>query len=228
MNTTTSFVDQNQTYTSHASHQVFLREYENRRLETRSRPAGCWTAARPADRGRRDRQLGGSQGAGKEMLGINLTDRDVHSVPLMLTDEYGKFIPVVGCERRLCAGPGYAGADVISEGTPGHVVGSEAQLVGLSTCQLSTVMRTGHAFLERHRASRDSRASFDTEPQSGDTRSWRAPQTADARSRRWRRQRSRHTYDDEMLRIAQFRHRRRTRQREHRADRRPRDFPCRA
>ena len=28
VNTTTSFVDQNQTYTSHASHQVFLREYE--------------------------------------------------------------------------------------------------------------------------------------------------------------------------------------------------------
>ena len=27
INTTTSFVDQNQTYTSHASHQVFLREY---------------------------------------------------------------------------------------------------------------------------------------------------------------------------------------------------------
>ncbi len=27
-NTTTSFVDQNQTYTSHPSHQVFLREYE--------------------------------------------------------------------------------------------------------------------------------------------------------------------------------------------------------
>ena len=27
MNTTTSFVDQNQTYTSHPSHQVFLREY---------------------------------------------------------------------------------------------------------------------------------------------------------------------------------------------------------
>ena len=28
VNTTTSFVDQNQTYTSHSSHQVFLREYE--------------------------------------------------------------------------------------------------------------------------------------------------------------------------------------------------------
>ena len=30
-NETTPFVDQNQTYTSHASHQVFLREYELRR-----------------------------------------------------------------------------------------------------------------------------------------------------------------------------------------------------
>jgi hypothetical protein len=27
-NTTTPFIDQNQTYTSHPSHQVFLREYE--------------------------------------------------------------------------------------------------------------------------------------------------------------------------------------------------------
>ena len=27
VNTTTSFVDQNQTYTSHSSHQVFLRQY---------------------------------------------------------------------------------------------------------------------------------------------------------------------------------------------------------
>ena len=28
VNTTTPFVDQNQTYTSHPSHQVFLRQYE--------------------------------------------------------------------------------------------------------------------------------------------------------------------------------------------------------
>ena len=28
VNTTTSFVDQNQTYTSHSSHQVFIRQYE--------------------------------------------------------------------------------------------------------------------------------------------------------------------------------------------------------
>ena len=28
VNTTTSYVDQNQTYTSHSSHQVFIRQYE--------------------------------------------------------------------------------------------------------------------------------------------------------------------------------------------------------
>ena len=35
VNTTTSFVDQNQTYTSHPSHQVFLREYVLDRRPTR-------------------------------------------------------------------------------------------------------------------------------------------------------------------------------------------------
>ncbi|XIA62903.1 hypothetical protein ACFIOY_26485 [Bradyrhizobium sp. TZ2] len=39
VNTTTSFVDQNQTYTSHPSHQVFLREYVLNGAEIRSRPA---------------------------------------------------------------------------------------------------------------------------------------------------------------------------------------------
>ena len=38
-NTTTSFVDQNQTYTSHPSHQVFLRQYVLNAPATRSRPA---------------------------------------------------------------------------------------------------------------------------------------------------------------------------------------------
>ncbi len=40
VNTTTSFVDQNQTYTSHSSHQVFLRAVcAERERATRSRPA---------------------------------------------------------------------------------------------------------------------------------------------------------------------------------------------
>ena len=39
VNTTTSFVDQNQTYTSHPSHQVFLRQYALDATAGRSRPA---------------------------------------------------------------------------------------------------------------------------------------------------------------------------------------------
>ena len=38
-NQTSPFVDQNQTYTSHPSHQVFLREYELNATASRSRPA---------------------------------------------------------------------------------------------------------------------------------------------------------------------------------------------
>ena len=43
-NTTTSFVDQNQTYTSHPSHQVFLREFTRAAGGPRSTPAGCSVA----------------------------------------------------------------------------------------------------------------------------------------------------------------------------------------
>ena len=49
-NTDTPFVDQSQTYTSHSSHQVFLREYvDNTRRQARSPPAS--SSARPTVRG---------------------------------------------------------------------------------------------------------------------------------------------------------------------------------
>ena len=62
-NETTPFVDQNQTYTSHASHQVFLREYAARRDRQNGRD-------RPADRRRqrRHRQLGRGQGSGAHSI----------------------------------------------------------------------------------------------------------------------------------------------------------------
>ena len=50
-NTTTPFVDQNQTYTSHPSHQVFLREYASTPAAGRSRPAGSSTARSPGNIG---------------------------------------------------------------------------------------------------------------------------------------------------------------------------------
>ena len=95
VNTTTPFVDQNQTYTSHASHQVFLRQYvlDAQRRSGRHRQA--------------DRRRGATDGTAlpggmatwgevKEqarMLGIQLTDQDVGAVPLLRTDPYGNFIP---------------------------------------------------------------------------------------------------------------------------------------
>ena len=46
-NETTPFVDQNQTYTSHASHQVFLREYVLNAAAGRSPPAAArWRTGR--------------------------------------------------------------------------------------------------------------------------------------------------------------------------------------
>ncbi|MBD1205160.1 MAG: heme peroxidase, partial [Rhodobacteraceae bacterium] len=89
-NLVTPFVDQNQTYTSHPSHQVFLREY-------------ALVDGKPVPTGR---LLNGNELSGggmatwadvkdqaRLMLGIELNDMNVHSVPLLATDPYGNFIP---------------------------------------------------------------------------------------------------------------------------------------
>ena len=90
INTVTPFVDQNQTYTSHASAQVFHREYE-------MRADGAHSTGR---------LLNGNAASGGgiatwadikaqsiSMLGIELNDFNVHSIPLLATDPYGRFIP---------------------------------------------------------------------------------------------------------------------------------------
>ncbi len=98
-NTTTPWIDQNQTYTSNASHQVFLREYTKIDLGDAN---GLHTVAT-------GRLIDGTAASGSaagaignwgevkaqaiEMLGLKLSDHDVNNVPLLLTDQYGKFIP---------------------------------------------------------------------------------------------------------------------------------------
>jgi Ca2+-binding RTX toxin-like protein len=97
-NTDTPWVDQSQTYSSHSSHQIFMREY------ALVDPDGAGPlAARPVSTGS---LLGGAgnQAAGmapwsavKEQaatkLGLLLSDRDVVNIPTLLADAYGKFIP---------------------------------------------------------------------------------------------------------------------------------------
>ncbi|MFM2105929.1 MAG: hypothetical protein RL338_961 [Chloroflexota bacterium] len=85
-NLTTPWVDQNQTYASIASKQVFLREYEvvggqvratGRLLTGPNGEIADWTKVKQQAR---------------DVLGIALTDADVTRIPLVLTDEYGRFL----------------------------------------------------------------------------------------------------------------------------------------
>lgn len=108
-NATTPWVDQNQTYTSHPSHQVFLREYRClSELPTSIDPnKKCSSGDKPFATGKLldsyATVVGGAASGNTatwadiklqalNKLGITLTDMDVYNVPLLLTDEYGKFL----------------------------------------------------------------------------------------------------------------------------------------
>ncbi len=131
-NRTTSFVDQSQTYTSHPSHQVFLREY-----------AATATGA-PAPTGRMLTGPGdglATWAATKEqartLLGIALTDADVVDVPLLATDPYGRFVPGPnGHPQLVVADPAAPNGQRLVEGDPAAPVPTTGAL------------RTGHAFLD--------------------------------------------------------------------------------
>src|SRR5215813_861018 len=148
-NTTTPFVDQNQTYTSHPSHQVFLRAYEigadgdphaTGKLIT-NRDLGADGKFGTAD----DTEIGGMstwrvvKAQARDILGINLTDRDFDNVPLLATDAYGNFIkgpngfPQV--VMKGADGIGGTADDVLVEGNP------------LAPIDLTNAVRTGHQFL---------------------------------------------------------------------------------
>ena len=135
-NTTTSFVDQNQTYTSHASHQVFLREYVRADADT------VVATGRLLDGSAASGSVAGAIGNWAEvkaqaltMLGIQLSDFDVHNVPLLVTDQYGKFIPGANGYAQLVMAPDATHAtNWLKEGTA----------AGITT---EGSLGTGHAFL---------------------------------------------------------------------------------
>jgi Ca2+-binding RTX toxin-like protein len=145
-NTTSPFVDQNQTYSSHPSHQVFLRAYA---FNGAGDPVstGKLIEGSPTNGGMANWAQVKAQALA--MLGITLTDHDVHNVPLLATDDYGKFIPdpVTGFAQvvvRIENGPGTAD-DILTlvSGTPANPVDLNDPLGDGS----GTVVRTGHAFL---------------------------------------------------------------------------------
>ncbi|SFQ30815.1 peroxidase family protein, partial [Pseudomonas borbori] len=143
-NTTSPFVDQNQTYSSHPSHQVFLRAYE---FNGSGAPVATGRLITNRDLGPDgqfgtgdDIELGGMatwavvKAQARDILGINLTDADFDNVPLLATDAYGNFIKGVnGFPQVVMEG------NVLVEGDPTANGG-----LGIS---LDNAMRTGHQFL---------------------------------------------------------------------------------
>ncbi len=126
-NTTTSYVDQNQTYTSHPAHQVFLREFVP-------------SANGPVETGRMLEGPGGGlatwdavQLQARTVLGIELSDQDVLNVPLLMTDAYGHF------ERGTNGFP-----QIVNPTVTGGL--QEGNLTTPITTAGAT--RTGHAFLD--------------------------------------------------------------------------------
>ncbi|MFC5380651.1 peroxidase family protein [Aquipuribacter nitratireducens] len=129
-NTTTPYVDQNQTYTSHPSHQVFLREHE--RVGDDTRATGFLLDGTLED---------GTRGGlatwadvrtqARDLLGIDLTDADVHEVPLLLTDPYGRMIPDANGYAQVV----FAGGELRS--------GTAA-----APLDITDALGTGHAFLD--------------------------------------------------------------------------------
>ena len=128
-NTDTPFVDNSQTYSSHAAHQVFLREY------------AADAAGRPVATGN---LLGGAPGGlptwadtkrqARDLLGLELTDADVLNIPSVLADAYGNFIP--GPARGL---PQYVTASGLVEGDTAHPVRVPANTLHFDTAFLSDI-----------------------------------------------------------------------------------------
>ncbi|MFS0755110.1 peroxidase family protein [Noviherbaspirillum sp. 1P10PC] len=134
-NLTTPFIDQNQTYTSHASHQVFLRGYTEN------------AAGKPVATGE---LMDGASGGlptwaeikqqARDLLGINLTDADVGNIPLLLTDQYGQFVRGPNGYPQVVTGVAVVNGKLVPtntvEGNPDAPVSTQ------------NAVRTGHAFLD--------------------------------------------------------------------------------
>ncbi len=124
-NSDSPWVDQSQTYTSHPSHQVFLRAYVNN------------TAGKPVSTGK---LLEGPEGGmatwavtktqARTLLGINLVDTDALNVPLLATDQYGRFLRGANGFPQLVTNTG------LVEGNPNAPITT------------ANAKRTDHAFLD--------------------------------------------------------------------------------
>ncbi|MBE0008258.1 heme peroxidase [Arthrobacter sp. AET 35A] len=86
-NTDSPWVDQSQTYGSHSSHQVFLREYE---MNADGKPVSTGELIEGVPGGMATWKDLKAQASSK--LGLLLSDADVADLPMLATDQYGRFL----------------------------------------------------------------------------------------------------------------------------------------
>jgi Ca2+-binding RTX toxin-like protein len=146
INKTTPWIDQNQTYGSTASKQVFIREYavdaggkpvSTGRLLGDATPGNIGTWADVKDQAH-------------TVLGIQLADADVVSVPLLLTDEYGRYLRGPHGYPQLVTNVKVNGTNAVIEGDPAAPVGTTGVIPAGTpgAGQAYIAVATGHAFLD--------------------------------------------------------------------------------
>ncbi len=90
-NTDTPWVDQSQTYTSHSSHQVFLREYTL--VGGKPQATGMLLGGLPGNGATGMATWASLKKQAAEKLGLQLVDTDVTDIPMLAADPYGNFLP---------------------------------------------------------------------------------------------------------------------------------------
>ncbi|MFL5929577.1 MAG: peroxidase family protein, partial [Gaiellaceae bacterium] len=119
-NTDTPWVDQSQTYTSHSSHQVFLREYT---LNSHGKPVatGSLLDGVGAEAGAQA-SWADVKAQASSLLGLWLKDTDVTNVPMLAADPYGKFIPGAHGFPQYVTATGLVEGDPAANGGKGVAV----------------------------------------------------------------------------------------------------------
>jgi len=142
-NETTPWIDQSQTYGSHASQNFFLREYTTSVSGTTLTAKSNGRLLESADAGMPTWKDIKAQAL---RLGILLTDYDAKSVPVIATDQYGKFIAGSnGYPLMLFSnGSGYKWMQGYAAGLP---------TVGAGTLAGWKAVSSGHAFINDTTAS---------------------------------------------------------------------------
>jgi Ca2+-binding RTX toxin-like protein len=144
INTDSPWVDQSQTYTSHPSHQVFLRQYE---LNADRHPVSTGkllgspdpaTVDDPAPAGEAMATWASVKEQAATKLGLLLTDRDVLNIPMIAVDPYGKF--KAGPDRGL---PQYVTDSGLVEGNVDAPVPVPADVKYVTNCPVGKSCNEG-------------------------------------------------------------------------------------